>query len=774
MFGAGHVLAQDTWDGGGANNQWNTGDNWVDNSAPAASSLTTVLTFSGNTQTSMTNNITGIFTNSLAFTNNGLGANIGAFTLAGSEIGLTTQNNAIQTTAIGIGGTPLVTTISAPLRSTDALGVTNNAIRQFNVGLGHDLVISGALTGTQLSKGGQGTLNLSNSSNTWTSPSFVDSGILKLGNDNVLPSQTLEVKRGNTSDSHPIVDLNGFSDTIGGINLGHNTSNAGNAGGQQSIVNTGASSAVLTLGGTITYRAGTAGSLNDQATISANIATGNTARNIFVGNGSATDDLVISGVISGSGLITKQGFGILRLSGANSYTGQLNFETGTIKLGASNTLPDALTNVVQLGQNNSTANVVLDLNGFSDTVGPLRLNGAGGTNNPGTAGLSHSIIDSAGGGVLTLGNTFNVYAGATAQYGQATISAGLNTGAPDRNFFVENSTAAAVDLMVSGVISGVGNGFNMAGAGTIALSNANTFSGDTRTGSGVLLLQNNLALQNSALNAAVTTTGTLSLDTGITTPTLGGLKGTRDINAVITSGYVNVTELTLNPISGSSTYDGIISNGATDMVLTKTGAGTQVLTNTQSYTGATNVDQGTLVINGNITTSSLTTVASGATITGGGTTGALTIESGGFINPQVSSGILSVVGAYNQAGRYTAEINGIIAGTQHDQINVTGSVNISGGSLDTIFTGSYSLGDMIFILLNDGSDSITGTFTGLAQNAVFNEGGYDWQISYVANSGGSPSFTGGNDVALMVVIPEPQAALLGGLGLLALLRRRRA
>ena len=61
-----------------------------------------------------------------------------------------------------------------------------------------------------------------------------------------------------------------------------------------------------------------------------------------------------------------------------------------------------------------------------------------------------------------------------------------------------------------------------------------------------------------------------------------------------------------------------------------------------------------------------------------------------------------------------------------------------------------------------------------AQGAVVgNYLGFDWQISYTGNSTGN-TFTGGNDIALMAVaIPEPRAALLGGLGLLALLRRRR-
>ena len=55
---------------------------------------------------------------------------------------------------------------------------------------------------------------------------------------------------------------------------------------------------------------------------------------------------------------------------------------------------------------------------------------------------------------------------------------------------------------------------------------------------------------------------------------------------------------------------------------------------------------------------------------------------------------------------------------------------------------------------------------------TFNVSGQEYQITYQANFEDAPSFTGGNDVALMAV-PEPAAALLGGLGMLGLLRRRR-
>ena len=89
----------------------------------------------------------------------------------------------------------------------------------------------------------------------------------------------------------------------------------------------------------------------------------------------------------------------------------------------------------------------------------------------------------------------------------------------------------------------------------------------------------------------------------------------------------------------------------------------------------------------------------------------------------------------------------------------------------------YAAGDLIFILLNDASDAITGTYATFAQgDTVTTYNGFDWQISYIANNTGvgTGTFTGGNDIALFAVaIPEPNTMLLGAIGVLALLRRRR-
>jgi autotransporter-associated beta strand protein len=309
-------------------------------------------------------------------------------------------------------------------------------------------------------------------------------------------------------------------------------------------------------------------------------------------------------------------------------------------------------------------------------------------------------------------------------------------------------------------------------SGTIIVGAGATLS----TSSGVTGLQNGLVLNGGTVSSrglAYSNYRNLLLESNITaggaaTSTISSeisLRGSRSIEVGNGS--------TLN-ITGGIANDGF--DGGSQGI-TKTGAGTLGLSGNNTYTGTTTVSSGTLIVNGNIS-SSVTTVQSGATLGGAGTVGSVTVNSGAFINPGNSPGILTVDGDYTQAGTLNIEINGFIAGSQHDQVNVDrvsgdGSVFLSGSLVTAFSGGSYVNGNLLFILLNDGSDTINGTFAGLAQDSIVtNYGGFDWKISYTADSTGN-SFTGGNDVALMAV-PEPTAALLGGLGLLTLLRRRRA
>jgi len=75
------------------------------------------------------------------------------------------------------------------------------------------------------------------------------------------------------------------------------------------------------------------------------------------------------------------------------------------------------------------------------------------------------------------------------------------------------------------------------------------------------------------------------------------------------------------------------NNPTTSGSLVKVGTGTLTLAGDNIYTGPTTVNAGVLFVNGSIESSSLTTVNSGATLSGSGRVGPTTINTGGFLVP---------------------------------------------------------------------------------------------------------------------------------------------
>jgi hypothetical protein len=92
-------------------------------------------------------------------------------------------------------------------------------------------------------------------------------------------------------------------------------------------------------------------------------------------------------------------------------------------------------------------------------------------------------------------------------------------------------------------------------------------------------------------------------------------------------------------------------------------------------------------------------------------------------------------------------IAGAVADTDYTQLNVVGSVNLTGVSL--ALTGAHvpTFGQSFTIVNNDGTDPITGTFSGLAEGDVVTFNGIPLQLSYVGG-------TNSNDVVLRVYVPE--------------------
>jgi fibronectin-binding autotransporter adhesin len=541
----------------------------------------------------------------------------------------------------------------------------------------------------------------------------------------------------------------GAGANITGINLGF--ANNSNSGANWSLTNTNNTftgtilhSATTYAGGTFSYAS--AGGTN---AITFNQQTG-TGGITYTG---ATDKTM-------SGLIT-----------ANSLT-TIGVNTGTITFSSTGAGAVNYSNTGSLGVGGGSGNKGLVLSGTNTGDNTF----AGGWSNN-TAGGAATLTKS-GAGKWILTNT-NGYTGATTiSDGTLQLGNGGTTGALSTSSAISIASGATFAInqsdtvtqgtdFSSAIITGAG-GFTQAGAGTTVLNLNNTYTGVTTITAGTLSVgtignggvAGNLGQATAAATNLVFNGGTLQYT---------GANATNDRAFTINAG----TTATINTANNIS-FAGA-TGAATNGDLTKTGAGTLTLTGASTYTGATNVNGGTLLINGSTSSTSLVTVNTGATLGGSGTVGPLTIATGGTVAPGNSPGILNT-GNYTQLGLYSAEINGLAAGTQHDQINVAGTVNITGGSLTTLFSGgSYALNNMIFILLNDGTDAITGTYSGFAQGAVVaNHGGFDWQISYVANNTGigTGTFTGGNDIVLMAV-PEPSTALLTALGVLALLRRRR-
>jgi autotransporter-associated beta strand protein len=363
----------------------------------------------------------------------------------------------------------------------------------------------------------------------------------------------------------------------------------------------------------------------------------------------------------------------------------------------------------------------------------------------------------------------------------------------------------------------------------------NTHSGETVINTGSkLTLGNNLALQNSALNvgaaggnfalAAGTNTGRITGETAAASPTFGGLIGSRNLSSVFTTSAGNnetnltanlVTGFTLNVASGNTfTYSGNIGGFGTgtsnnngggingNSTLTKTGLGTQILSGTSTYTGQTLVSQGKLIINGAVAS---TSVEVNAYLGGSGVMANATLSGSGSINPGNSPGIMTASATDPTSGLdYNFEFTA--ANTAPTYGNATASVNdVLRLTNATPFTANLDSANIITLYLNVGSLTEGDVFTGgfyTDNNAAFLTAISSATFQYfLADAGGLTTYEGNTYTAYagpltfgvgtvaqtanfgsgdvtgyvtqFTVVPEPRAALLGGLGLLMLFRRRR-
>ena len=418
-----------------------------------------------------------------------------------------------------------------------------------------------------------------------------------------------------------------------------------------------------------TYTGGTIIDTGGVLSIGDGGTTGSVVGDIVNGGGlrfNRSDDIAFAGIISGTGVLTKQGAGTLTLSGSNTYSGVTRIAAGTLSITNSTALG------ATTGGTTVSAGATLQLSG-NIAVGAEALTLSGnGVFDAGLSGYRGALYNAAGSdsyaGAITLSADSRIVNAAT-----LTLSGGI-TGA-GKNLTLDDLGAGGTATISGGITTGTGS-VTILGGTWIYASNANSYTGTTTLSGGTLQIGD------------------------------GGTVG------AITGNVVNNASLIFNR-ADAVTYAGIVSGSGS---LTKLGADVLTLTGANTYTGGTTVAAGTLEIGaGGLAGAVAGAIANSGTVVfnrsddivaGGAVTG-----TGALV--QRGAGTLTLAGANSAGGGTTVEAGTLelLAGA-----SLTSEVLVrAGATLKGETSGTSGAAVTGAVTVQDGGTLLAGPSTGLGQ-----------------------------------------------------------
>ncbi len=689
----------------------------------------------------------------------------GGVTIIGGSLNIGTNSNTVGAVTLQNG------TITG---SSGVLTVSSGSFREGTVGA----IIAGSGTITIIATNAPAdAVVIMNRENTYTGNTVITSGILKLGTAGNGTNTPLGTTAGGTTIANAAaLDLNGYTLSTAEAITSMNGSGFGPSGNSNMGALMNSSVTAVSFSGAITL--GSASRINADygtLTISSNIS--GATFGLTIGGFS---DSTFSGTIgTTSGTLTKNGIGVLTLSGNNSYTGLTTISLGTIKLGATGGVSNTPLGTTG-GATSITTGARLDLNGYTlSTAEPLTLNGVG-----------YGLADYASGALI------NSSASSVSYSGNITLSSASTVKADNGTITLTGSISGATrpltiggsgNGIISGLIGTTSGTISKIGTGTWTLSNAgSTYTGTTTVNLGTL----KLGIAGGATNTPLGTTGggTIVMS-GAVLDLAGYTLGTAEALTLNGRGIGNGGSLVNT--GGAATFAGAISQGSDSRIanngsglltltggvggafalylsgtaniafstgvlgmssgtVTKQGSNTVTITGTQTYTGATRIDSGTFAWGSTTTFAGTNTTVMGGVYDMGGNTD--TIGTVTLIDGTIQNGTLTATTSYTlEKGTISAILAGAVAVTKNTNNTVTltgvntisstttinaGTLVISGSGSAVSTTITVNLGGTLTL---DNSSTAVASRLGDALALTLNGGNFN----FLGNSAAAASETTG-------------------------------